>query len=132
MTMGLVAISRVLVHVVMMSVMLRMSVGRGMCVAAVHGTFRTAEQAANLRGFKQSHDFGTRNEAKGDVLEMVRIHDRIHDQTVYGHGNVYESISHDGRPVLVAESVTKLNAAFDELIGRQRLKAGKIDDQHIA
>ena len=69
-----VAMSFVGVHMVM-GMVVRVTVERRMCVAAVHGAFRTAEQTAGLRGFEGIHDLGTGRKAEGNIFEMMGIHD---------------------------------------------------------
>lgn len=117
---------------VVMAMVVRMSVGRRVGVAAVHGALRAAEQTAGLRGFEEIHDLGTGREAEGDVFKMMCVHDRIHDEAVHRHGHVHEAVLYNGWPMLVAEGMSELDAALDELIGGQLLEAAQIDDKHLA
>ena len=128
--MAVVAMSFVCVRVVMVMVV-RMSVGRHVGVTAVHGALRSAEQTAGLRRFEEIHDLGTGREAEGDVFKMMCVHDRIHDEAVHRHGHVHEAVLYNGWPVLVAEGMSELDAALDELIGGQLLEAAQIDDKHL-
>ena len=120
--MAVVAMSFVCVRVVMVMVV-RMSVGRRVGVTAVHGALRSAEQTAGLRRFEEIHDLGTGRKAEGDVFKMMCVHDRIHDEAVHRHGHVHEAVLYNGWPVLVAEGMSELDAALDELIGGQLLEA---------
>lgn len=128
---AVVAMSFVCVRVVM-AMVVRMSVGRRVGVAAVHGALRAAEQTAGLRGFEEIHDLGTGREAEGNVFKMMCVHDRIHDEAVHRHGHVHEAVLYNGWPMLVAEGMSELDAALDELIGGQLLEAAQIDDKHLA
>ena len=112
--MAVVAMSFVCVRVVMVMVV-RMSVGRRVGVTAVHGALRSAEQTAGLRRFEEIHDLGTGRKAEGDVFKMMCVHDRIHDEAVHRHGHVHEAVLYNGWPVLVAEGMSELDAALDEL-----------------
>ena len=54
---------------------------------------------------------------------MMCVHDRIHDEAVHRHGHVHEAVLYNGWPMLVAEGMSELDAALDELIGGQLLEA---------
>ncbi len=110
--------------------------GVGMAVRvrmpALHGLLRTAEEPPRLRGIELVRDFRARDEAEGNVREVMGVHDRIHDQPVDREGDVDEAVLHHGGPVLVAEGVAELHAAFNELLGRQFPQIAQIDDEHVA
>lgn len=119
----------VVVREVPMSV--RVATRCSMGVSPVHGPLRTAEQAACLRRLQPIHNLGAGNELKGNIFKMMGVHDRIHDQSIHGHGHIQKTALRDGGPVLVAQRVTKLHAALNHLIGGQFSQTAQINNHHL-
>lgn len=100
-------------------------------MTAVMGRSVPPNKRRAWRRFEEIYNLGTGREAEGDVFKMMCVHDRIHDEAVHRHGHVHEAVLYNGWPVLVAEGMSELDAALDELIGGQLLEAAQIDDKHL-
>ena len=98
----------------------------------MHRALGAAEQAARLVRSEVGNDLAARHELVGNAFEAVHVHHRRHHFSVHRERHVDAVALDQGRPVLVAQRVTQLDAGAQRDLGRNSRQTVEMNDHHIA